>query len=117
MNAYFLDADRIIYRRNAQLHYSREPQRMDWVSLFESHVEAYDEPSGWLQRGIDSDRALDKQDAEDQLRERRVWLIGYNTSGGRGTREGVYRNKRKVKDIKKIANHLTPFLKAWPKSR
>ena len=97
--AYFSDKTKIIYRRNQRgnLRNAKKPRRMDAVSLFYSHVE-----------GI-------AQDHFDPEEEDRVKCIGFNTTGGNGTRGGCYINYRKTSEIKLIANWVSPYwLKTHP---
>jgi len=93
VSSYFSDSKRIIYRRNRRGNQRSgiAPQRMDAVSIFGSHIE-----------GLAQDRF--DPDAENVL------LIGFNTTGGKGTRGGCYINRRRVSDIKQIANWITPTL-------
>lgn len=97
VNAYFRDPTKIVWRRgqrgNARL--GMKIGRMDAVSLYASHIE-----------GIAQDRFDPTEDEE-------VLCIGFNTTGGRGTRGGCYLNRRRTKEIKLIANWITPFLEAY----
>lgn len=91
--SYFSVPAKIIYRKNQRgnQRLGIMPRRMDAVSLFASHVE------GLVSDSWDPD--------EDE-----VTLIGFNTSGGRGTKYGCHINRRKKSEIKFIANWLTPYL-------
>ncbi|SFD46820.1 hypothetical protein [Spirosoma endophyticum] len=93
VSSYFRDASKIIYKRNGRgnQRIGRKPQRMDAVSLFASHIE------GLAQDDFDPD--------EDDM----VKVIGFNTTGGKGTKAGCYVNYRRTSDIKLIANWLTPY--------
>ncbi|QHV97948.1 hypothetical protein [Spirosoma endbachense] len=96
VRSYFSNAKTIIYRRNARGNQRNtiKPKRMDAVSLFYSHIE------GIAQDDFDPD--------EDD----RVKCIGFNTTGGKGTKGGCYVNWRKTREIKLIANLLSPY---WQK--
>ncbi|MGV3560750.1 hypothetical protein [Larkinella arboricola] len=93
VRSWFADKTKIIYRRgqrgNTRAGY--RPMLMDAVSLFDSHVE------GLAQERWD-------EDADE------IVCIGFNTTAGRGTKGGVYRVRRKLREVKLIANHLTPYL-------
>lgn len=91
--SYFADPKKIIYRRNQRGNQRKgiKPRRMDAVSLYFSHIEGL---------------AVEEWDMEDE----EVYLIGFNTTGGRGTTGGCYRNRRKKSEIKLIANWITPYL-------
>lgn len=93
VRAYFRDPSKIVWVRGQRgnSRSGRKPQLMDWASLFASHTEALAEEE-W------------DEDAPQHL------LIGFNTSGGPGTRDGCYLINRRTRDIKMIANHLTPYL-------
>lgn len=86
----------IIYRRNQRgnQRLGIMPRRMDAVSIYTSHIE-----------GLVSD----VWDSDDDY----VTLIGFNTSGGRGTKYGCYINRRKKTEIKFIANWITPWLASY----
>ncbi|WP_020603142.1 hypothetical protein [Spirosoma spitsbergense] len=91
--SYFSTTGKIIYRKNQRgnQRLGVMPRRMDAVSIYTSHIE-----------GLVSD----VWDPDDEF----VTLIGFNTSGGRGTKYGCYINRRKKSEIKFIANWLTPYL-------
>lgn len=92
VRSYFRNTKNIIYRRNARGNQrNMKPKLMDAVSLYQSHIE------GIAQANFDPE--------EDD----RVKLIGFNTSGGKGTKDGCYVNTRRTSDIKLIANWLTPY--------
>ncbi|GAB3256107.1 hypothetical protein GCM10027347_17710 [Larkinella harenae] len=93
VRTYFSQPKRIIYRRNGRgnQRIGPKPGRMDAVSLFASHIE-----------GI----AQDRYDPEE---DDRVRCIGFNTTGGKGTKGGCYVNYRKTSEIKAIANWITPY--------
>ncbi len=96
VSSYFADGSKIIYRRNQRgnQRIGIMPRRMDAVSIYTSHIE-----------GLVSD----VWDADDD----EVTLIGFNTSGGRGTKYGCYINRRKKSEIKFIANWITPWLASY----
>ncbi|GAB3990409.1 hypothetical protein GCM10028807_17510 [Spirosoma daeguense] len=91
--SYFSVSAKIIYRRNQRgnQRLGIRPRRMDAVSIYTSHIE-----------GLVDDIWNDDDDE--------VKLIGFNTSGGKGTKYGCYINRRKKSEIKYIANWLTPYL-------
>ena len=68
---------------------------MDAVSLYASHIE-----------GIAQDR-FDPESEDD------VKCIGFNTTGGKGTKGGCYINRRRRSEIKLIANWITPTLEQF----
>lgn len=92
--AYFQNPSKIIYRRNQRgnQRIGPKPQLMDAVSLYVSHIE------GLAQNRFDPE-------TDD-----RVKLLGFNTTGGAGTKGGCYINVRRTSEIKLIANWLTPYL-------
>jgi hypothetical protein len=95
VRSYFRNTKYIVYQRNARGNQrGSKPKRMDAVSLFYSHIE------GIAEDDFDPD--------EDD----RVKCIGFNTSGGKGTKDGCYVNYRRTREIKLIANWLTPY---WQK--
>lgn len=100
VNAYFRDPTKIVWRKGQRgnTRLGAKIRRMDAVSLFASHIE-----------GIAQDRYDPAEDEE-------VLLIGFNTTGGRGTRGGCYINRRRTRDIKAIANWLTPWLESYQSS-
>lgn len=91
--SYFSVPAKIIYRRNQRgnQRLGIMPRRMDAVSIYTSHIE-----------GLVSDVWDPDEDT--------VELIGFNTSGGRGSKYGCYINRRRKSEIKYIANWLTPLL-------
>jgi hypothetical protein len=93
VHSYFAVPGKIIYRKNQRgnQRLGIMPRRMDAVSIYTSHIE-----------GLVSD----VWDSEDDY----VTLIGFNTSGGRGTKYGCYINRRRKSEIKFISNWITPFL-------
>ncbi|RCR69411.1 hypothetical protein DUE52_11200 [Larkinella punicea] len=95
VRSYFSQAKTIIYKRNQRgnQRIGLKPGRMDAVSLFASHIE-----------GI----AQDRYDPEE---DDRVKCIGFNTTGGKGTKGGCYINFRKTSEIKAIANWIGPYWK------
>lgn len=100
VSSYFNVSAKIIYRRNQRgnQRIGIMPRRMDAVSIYTSHIE-----------GLVSD----VWDSDDDY----VTLIGFNTSGGRGTKYGCYINRRRKSDIKLIANWLTPYLENYTKQQ
>ena len=94
VRSYFNTTSRVIYRRNARgnQRIGPRPRRMDAVSLFYSHIE-----------GLADDRF--DPDTDDRVR-----LIGFNTTGGKGTLGGCYINTRRTSEIKVIANWISPYL-------
>lgn len=96
VRSYFSDPKRIVYKRNSRgnQRIGLKIRRMDAVSLFASHIE------GIAQDGFDPE-------SEDRVR-----CIGFNTSGGRGTRDGCYVNYRKTSEIKLIANWISPYFRS-----
>ncbi|MEZ0484312.1 hypothetical protein [Fibrella aquatica] len=99
VRVYFADATKVIYRKNQRGNHrvGKPIQRMDAVSLYVSHIE------GIAQQRYDPD--------EDDT----VLLIGFNTTGGKGTKGGCYINRRRTSEIKVIANWLTPYLAQFKK--
>ncbi|WP_461073966.1 hypothetical protein [Spirosoma horti] len=93
VRSYFSDQKKIIYRKNQRGNQRSgiQPQKMDAVSLYASHIEGL---------------AEDKWDPEADF----VKCIGFNTTGGRGTKGGCYVNRRRMSEIKLIANWITPTL-------
>ncbi|MGA0558284.1 hypothetical protein ACO2Q8_16615 [Larkinella sp. VNQ87] len=93
VRTYFSQAKTLIYKRNRRgnQRIGPKPGRMDAVSLFASHIE-----------GI----AQDRYDPEE---EDRVRCIGFNTTGGKGTKGGCYINFRRTAEIKAIANWIGPY--------
>ncbi|RAJ92212.1 hypothetical protein LX87_05180 [Larkinella arboricola] len=93
VRSYFSQAKNIIYKRNGRgnQRIGKKPGRMDAVSIFASHVE-----------GI-------AQDRYDPDEDDRVKCIGFNTTGGKGTKGGCYINYRRTAEIKMIANWITPY--------
>jgi len=96
VRSYFSNTKVIVYRRSQRGNQRTglKPRRMDAVSLYYSHIEAI------AQDNFDPD--------EDET----VRVIGFNTTGGKGTKGGCYVNTRKTSEIKLIANWLTPY---WAK--
>ncbi|MGF7217475.1 hypothetical protein GGR92_003649 [Spirosoma lacussanchae] len=96
VSSYFAVPAKIIYRRNQRgnQRLGVMPRRMDAVSIYTSHIEGL----------VD-----DVWDPDEEY----VTLIGFNTSGGRGTKYGCYINRRRKSEIKFIANWLTPFLTTY----
>ncbi|UHG93309.1 hypothetical protein LQ777_10495 [Spirosoma oryzicola] len=96
VKVYFRDKAKIVYQRGARgnQRIGPPPKKMDFVSLYASHVE-----------GLADDRWNDDADY--------VMTIGFNTTGGTGTKGGCYLNRRRKSEIKAIANHLTPYLEQW----
>ncbi|GAB3892418.1 hypothetical protein GCM10028803_05220 [Larkinella knui] len=97
VRSYFSQPKTIIYKRNGRgnQRIGLKPGRMDAVSLFASHIE-----------GI-------AQDRYDPDEDDRVKCIGFNTSGGKGTKDGCYINFRKTSEIKAIANWISPYWKSF----
>ncbi|MBO9638784.1 MAG: hypothetical protein J7576_11475 [Siphonobacter aquaeclarae] len=93
--SWFSDPAKIIYRRGSRGNQrtGRRPQLMDGVSLFASHVEGF---------------ASRTWDPEGEY----IQTIGFNTSGGKGTVGGVYMVRRRLRDVKLMANHISPY---WEK--
>ncbi|MCX6216573.1 hypothetical protein [Spirosoma sp.] len=96
VSSYFSDKTKIIYRRNQRGNNRSgiQPQKMDAVSLYASHIEAI---------------AEDRFDPDADY----VRCIGFNTTGGKGTKGGCYVNRRRMSEIKFIANWITPTLKQY----
>ncbi|GAB3911602.1 hypothetical protein GCM10028803_53470 [Larkinella knui] len=93
VRSWFADGSKIVYRRSQRgnTRTGRRPRLADPVSIFESHVELL---------------AQERWDEDDD----EITVIGFNTTAGSGTRGGVYRVRRKLGQVKLIANHLTPYL-------
>ncbi|MGM9509558.1 hypothetical protein ACS5NO_17615 [Larkinella sp. GY13] len=93
VRSWFSDGSKIVYRRSqcGNTRTGRRPRLADPVSIFESHVELL------AQERWDED--------EDE-----ITVIGFNTTAGPGSKGGVYRVRRKLSQVKLIANHLTPYL-------
>lgn len=96
--AYFRDPKKIIWRQNQRGNLRIRPQQADGVSIYASHIEFV------------YDKRFDP--SEDD----RVRLLGFNTTGGRGTRHGCYINWRRTRELKLIANWITPHLEQIKKS-
>lgn len=91
--AYFRNSKTITYKgggRGNQRMVGRV-RLMDAVSLFASHIE------GIAQTDFDPD--------EDDY----VMCLGFNTTAGKGTKGGCYINRRRTRDIKAIANWISPY--------
>ncbi|WP_421830222.1 hypothetical protein [Larkinella sp.] len=89
--SWFADARKIVYRRSSRgnQRLGPKPALMDGVSLFASHIEGYASPR-W-----DPDA-----DAID--------CIGFNTGGTNGV-GGVYKTRRRMREIKLIVNQISPY--------
>lgn len=98
VRVYFADPTKILYKRGQRgnQRMGTKIQKMDAVSLYASHIE-----------GI-------AQDRYDPTEDDTVLLLGFNTTGGRGTKGGCYINRRRTSEIKAIANWLTPYLAQFP---
>lgn len=97
VRVYFSDPTKLLYQRGARgnQRLGSRIQKMDAVSLYASHIEAI------------------AQDRYDPQEDDTVLLLGFNTTGGPGTRGGCYINRRRTSEIKAIANWLTPHLKQF----
>ncbi|MDQ1088991.1 hypothetical protein [Siphonobacter sp. SORGH_AS_1065] len=93
--SWFSDPQKIIYRRSTRgnQRIGRKPQLMDGVSLFTSHVE------GYASKNWDPDAEY-------------IQTIGFNTTGGKGTVGGVYLVRRRLRDVKLMVNHITPYFES-----
>ena len=90
---WFTDKSKIIYAVREH-EYRGNAQSMDVVWLFQSHIEAIAQSK--LRRDMEPD---DK-----------FMTIGFNTSGSSTGQQGVYYPIwRRWRDVKKIANHVTPY--------
>ncbi|RAJ94206.1 hypothetical protein LX87_04091 [Larkinella arboricola] len=91
VSSWFANRKRWVYKRGERgnQRVGRKPQLMDGVSLYASHIEGL---------------ATVRFDPEAEY----IETIGFNTTGGTG-RGGVYRVRRRLKEVKAIVNHLTPY--------
>lgn len=90
--AYFRDPGKIIWKPNHRGNLRVKPRQADAVSIFASHIEMI------------YDKRYDPTEDDE------VKLIGFNTSGGRGTKGGCYVNRRRTRELKAIANWISPHL-------
>ena len=90
--AYFNQASKIIWKPSHRGNLRTKPRQADAVSLYASHIEMI------------YDKRYDPSEDEE------VKLIGFNTSGGKGTKGGCYVNRRRTRELKAIANWITPHL-------
>lgn len=87
--------NRVIYDHRQPGRFQATPRRMDVIWLFQSHIEAIADPS--IPRDIDDDDVIN--------------TVAFNSRGS-NVKEGVYHPmRRKWRDVKLVANHVTPFVK------
>ncbi|GAB3937016.1 hypothetical protein [Larkinella terrae] len=94
--SWFANSKRIVYRRSTRgnQRVGQKPMLMDGVSLFASHIEGF---------------AQTRWDPEAES----IDCIGFNTGGTNGI-GGVYKTRRRMREIKLIVNQISPYWQARP---
>lgn len=95
VRSWFADKSKVIYDHRQPGRFQATPRRMDVVWLYQSHIEAIADQS--IPRDIEDDDIIN--------------TVAFN-SRGTNVKEGVYHPmRRKWRDVKLVANHVTPWVK------
>ncbi|PMD97408.1 hypothetical protein BWI97_07195 [Siphonobacter sp. BAB-5405] len=100
VKSWFVDAKKVIYTRTTG-RFIKMPKKMDVVWLYQSHIEGLAEP---IRRDIEDDDY--------------ITTVAFNSQGN-NPKQGVYfPMRRRWRDVRKVANHITPYVKSLeePKS-
>ncbi|PQA59156.1 hypothetical protein C5O19_05735 [Siphonobacter curvatus] len=100
VRSWFSDKSKVIYDHRQPGRFQATPRRMDVVWLFQSHIEAI------------ADQTIPRDIEDDDM----INTVAFN-SRGNNVKEGVYHPmRRKWRDVKLVANHVTPFVKKKEKT-
>lgn len=98
VRSWFADPKKIIYSKSQPGRFIQMPKKMDVVWLYQSHIEGLAEP---IRRDIDDDDY--------------ITTVAFNSQGN-NPKQGVYfPMRRRWRDVRKVANHITPYLKKLAK--
>ena len=101
VRSWFADREKVIYDARQPGRFQATPRRMDVIWLFRSHVEALADQS--IPRDIDDDDVIN--------------TVAFNSRGNQ-VKEGVYHPmRRRWRDVRFVANHVTPWIKGQEKPK
>ncbi|MDR6195639.1 hypothetical protein [Siphonobacter sp. SORGH_AS_0500] len=98
VRSWFADPKKVIYSKTQPGRFLQMPKKMDVVWIFQSHIEGLAEP---IRRDIEDDDY--------------ITTVAFNSQGN-NPKQGVYfPMRRRWRDVRKVANHVTPYLKKLSK--